>query len=148
MLERIQRYNKVTISITGTTVTISGKHDSLENAKLRLMNYLKETLSVKVSFDEAKILIGSGGKTFKKIMEVSGAGLNVRDGEVIVYGKKAAVMKARMMLERILDRNITGRDDLQYSNQLEVRDQFTFVLSSKEIRSIIGVKGKNIDAIR
>ena len=82
-------------------------------------------------------------------MELSGAGLRVMDGEdVIVWGKKAAVMKARRMLERLLDRNITGRDHIQYSKELEAGDQFSFVLSNREIRSILGVKGSIIEAIR
>ena len=41
-----------------------------------------------------------------------------------------------------------GRNHLQYRKELEVGDKFSFVLSSKEIRSILGVKGTNIEAIR
>ena len=82
-------------------------------------------------------------------MELSGADLRVMDEkDVIVWGKEAAMMKARRMLERILDRNITGRDHIQYSKELEAGDQFSFVLSSQEIRTIIGVKGTNIKAIQ
>ena len=60
-------------------------------------------------------------------MELSGADLRVMDEkDVIVWGKEAAVMKARRMLERILDRNITGRDHIQYTKELEAGDQFSF----------------------
>ena len=149
ILECIQRSNKVIITIKGTTVIISGKPESLENAKLRLMNFQKEIFSVKVSENEAKIVIGRNNKNLKMIAEVSGARLYLKDGEeVIVRGKEAAVMKAKSMLERILDRNITGRNHLQYRKELQVGDKFSFVLSSKEIRSILGVKGTNIEAIR
>ena len=151
ILEWMQRSSKVilTISIQETILTISGKPKSLENAKLRLKNFLKEVSSIKVSEDEAKAVIGRGGKHIKVLLEVSGAGIRLKDKKVvIVWGKEAAVRKAKRMLERILERNLTGREDVQWRKELEVEDQFSFVLSSKEVRLVLGVRGSNIEAIR
>lgn len=91
--------------------------DKAENARLRILDVIEKEISaprenispnapkiigIKIKPDQIGMIIGSGGKTIKEIMETTGAEIEIEDdGSVFLTGKNGAAEAAQKIIEEM-----------------------------------------------
>ena len=91
---------------------ILGKmEETISGPKEELSEYAPRILTIQVKPDKVKVVIGSGGKTIKKIVEDTGAQIDIQDdGLVKIFSPDyEACKKAESYIKRIVEDVVAGK---------------------------------------
>lgn len=91
---------------------ILGKmEETISGPKEELSEYAPRILTIQVKPDKVKVVIGSGGKTIKKIVEDTGAQIDIQDdGLVKIFSPDyEACKKAESIIKRIVEDIVAGK---------------------------------------
>ena len=109
LLNQMQRDTDTKVDVTGTTLTIRGDADKVQQAQAVLMNKMNLYHGVTISIEAAKIglIIGKGAANLKSIQERSGAQVEVIQtgsrAECRIVGEPKAVQTAQGLIQKSLN---------------------------------------------